>query len=79
MVFTHLWWSWIPWPCRLVVGTGSQSEEPETGRAGGAVPKPACGVEVLRMAPRSILFGGEGQRRWLEVCGGPVVSETIQF
>lgn len=28
--FIHLWWLWIPWPCWLVEGTGSRSEEPET-------------------------------------------------
>lgn len=38
----------------------------------------ACGVEVLRLASRSILSGGEGQARWSGVCGGPVLSETIQ-
>lgn len=28
--FIHLWWLWIPWPCWLVEGTGSRSDEPET-------------------------------------------------
>lgn len=65
-------------PAGLLGGLVPSQRNP---RQGGqeAVPKPACGDEVLRVAPRSNLSGGEGQGSWSEVCGGPVDFETIQF
>lgn len=75
--FIHLWWLWIPWPCWLVEGTGSRSEEPEMEDRRGSA-EAGCRV-VQRLASCSTLFGGEGQESCSEVCGDPVVSETIQF